>query len=47
MTAPWACPSTDGPGDCLNAAPHTAPRGCVHAASWCPDRHDRNEAVDE
>lgn len=27
---PAQCPSTTGPGPCMNPAPHDAPHGCVH-----------------
>jgi hypothetical protein len=47
MTAEWVCPSTDGPGDCVNHTPHQQPRGCVHVASWCPDRHDLERDGDD
>lgn len=47
MVDVWRCPSTAGPGDCLNPMPHHEPRGCYHQASWAPDRHDRNEGTDE
>lgn len=42
LTPSTTCPSTTGPGPCLNPGPHTAPRGCVHEAttgSWVDDRH--------
>lgn len=43
MTAPtFVCPSTTGPGSCMNTSPHTAPRDCVHhSTSGIPDRHDK------
>ena len=43
----WSCVSTDGPGDCHNHTPHDAPRGCVHHATWAPDRHDTTEGNDQ
>lgn len=41
------CPSTTGPGPCLNPIPHQPPRGCVHEASWAADTHDTTEARDD
>ena len=43
----WCCPSATGPGICENHTPHDAPRGCVHYASWAPDRHDKSEGTDD
>ena len=29
---------------CVNHAPHTGDgKGCVHIASWAPDRHDQEK----
>lgn len=44
---PWSCPSTTGPGPCLNPVEHQAPRGCVHhSTSGVPDRHDQPDRGD-
>ena len=38
----FVCPCDDGPGQCMNDVPHTAPRGCEHhSTSGVPDRHDK------
>lgn len=44
MTDSWDCPN---PWPCENHAPHDAPFGCVHHATWAPDRHDTSEAGDQ